>query len=393
VTAISTDVETVYVVLKTVEACNLACPYCYFFFKGDESFEKHPRIIPQSVVAATADFLLEGVNLLSLKRVCLSFHGGEPLLMPKHMFEAMCARFLGVLSPYVTVEFSIQTNGTLIDWEWLELLSMYEVGIGVSLDGPKFIHDRNRPAKANEQGSYDQVCAAIRMLQKAERDGLIPGFAVNSVISDGCTAELYLAHMVDELGLRSLDVIAPSMDWDCFDREQAEHVRKFYDDLVRLWLQRGDPTLQIGTFGSAMGTLLTDRGMNEREASLHNGVPTFTVRSDGTIGPDDALAPKSPEFSDTRCNVKGTGFAEFFEQPFWTKVAENYSSPQTPCQSCKFVRACGGGLQEHRHSSTDGFKRNSVYCSSHLAMYNGIYSYLVEHIDPHSIDLRLAGAA
>ena len=65
----------------------------------------------------------------------------------------------------VSVSHSFQTNGMLIDDAWCDLLIEEDVGVGVSIDGPKHLHDRNRLTRSG-QGTFDRTIAGVRQLRQ-----------------------------------------------------------------------------------------------------------------------------------------------------------------------------------------------------------------------------------
>jgi|HubBroStandDraft_2_1064218.scaffolds.fasta_scaffold74821_2 uncharacterized protein len=74
------EIRDLDVILKTVERCNIACKYCYFFFGGDTSYEQHPPYISRDTLQAVANFLKVGVTDLAIPRLKINFHGGEPMM-------------------------------------------------------------------------------------------------------------------------------------------------------------------------------------------------------------------------------------------------------------------------------------------------------------------------
>src|SRR5262249_9071329 len=93
------------------------------------------------------------------------WHAGEPMVLPVSFYEK-AFRLVDRLKPAgLTVTHSFQTNGTLITDEWCRFFSDEHVGVGVSIDGPKRLHDRNRVTRSG-QGTFDKAIAGIRLLHK-----------------------------------------------------------------------------------------------------------------------------------------------------------------------------------------------------------------------------------
>lgn len=132
------------IVLKTVERCNINCTYCYFFNGIDKSFKQHPPYISFETIKKITKFLKEGSKDLNIQRVRLGIHGGEPLMQKKTSFDEMCNYLRDELEPDVKVTLTLQTNGMLLDEEWINLIIKHNIGLGISIDGPKEYHDKYR---------------------------------------------------------------------------------------------------------------------------------------------------------------------------------------------------------------------------------------------------------
>jgi uncharacterized protein len=380
--------ESIYIVLKVAEVCNLDCPYCYFFYGGDESFQRRPKYISGQTLADVGSFVSQGIGECGTNHVSISFHGGEPLMLGKKRFVEMCDTLHRHISPLARLTLSMQTNGTLIDSEWIDIISAYEIGIGVSLDGPAHINDRMRINK-NGKGSHAAIVEGIRLLGMARNRGLIRGFAVNCVITPDSNAKEVFHHFVDELGVKVFDLAPPIMDWGNYDAKQVQFVTKFYEELLELWIARNDPCLRIGAFSGMLTALLTDGGAEAYSRARSHSMPTFTIRSDGSLCPDDALSPKSEAYRNTGLGVQNNTLKEFLQADFWREIHVAYVLPRGDCETCKWAGLCGGGLAEHRFAPGEGFARKSTYCDTRMAVCNGLYDYVQSILPVDSVERRI----
>jgi len=143
-------------------ACNLDCTYCFYLSKqkleggpggghmDDELLEQFVRNYIQSV---TAD------------EVVFSWQGGEPTLMGLNFFAKVVALQRKHAKPGQRVENDLQTNGTLLDEDWARFLKEHNFLVGLSIDGPREIHDHFRVTKHGEP-TFDKVFAAAQMLHR-----------------------------------------------------------------------------------------------------------------------------------------------------------------------------------------------------------------------------------
>jgi radical SAM protein with 4Fe4S-binding SPASM domain len=148
----------VLVILKATTACNLGCAYCYGEYGGKESGEM------LSVPTATA-FARQLPSILNEREVVeILWHGGEPTLVAPEVFAEIQQAFDDVLTPLGhSVSVSMQSNGFSISQQWRETIRRFDVGLGISMDGPVFLQDARRRTKRGTP-SGAEVAKTIRAL-------------------------------------------------------------------------------------------------------------------------------------------------------------------------------------------------------------------------------------
>ena len=147
------------IILKLTTACNLKCVYCSEGEREIENLEKEvfyklvdelPELL-KHVDDCTAEFL---------------FHGGEPLLYGRENILTLINYARENLKNYKT-KFLMQTNGTLIDDDWIRFFDDEQIEIGVSIDGYQEIHDENRRTKNNEP-TLKKILENLKKLREAK---------------------------------------------------------------------------------------------------------------------------------------------------------------------------------------------------------------------------------
>ena len=96
------------------------------------------------------------------------WQGGEPTMMGLDFFRRSVELVDRLKQPHQRIEYTIQTNGVLLDEDWAEFFKQNDVLVGLSVDGPRELHDRYRVDKRG-LGSFDRVMAAKHRLQHARR--------------------------------------------------------------------------------------------------------------------------------------------------------------------------------------------------------------------------------
>ncbi|KPK13400.1 MAG: anaerobic sulfatase maturase [Anaerolineae bacterium SG8_19] len=150
-------------VKPTGAICNLDCKYCFFLSKE--------MLYPGSRFRM-ADELLETYirQLLESHRipeVTIAWQGGEPTLMGLDFFKRSVELAEKYKKPGQRISHTMQTNGTKLDDDWCAFFKAHDFLIGLSVDGPKEIHDTYRVNKGGE-GSFDQVMRGWEYLRKHE---------------------------------------------------------------------------------------------------------------------------------------------------------------------------------------------------------------------------------
>ena len=157
---------TYHVLAKPTGAiCNLDCKYCFFLSKE--------MLYPGSRFRM-ADELLETYikQLLESQRgptVTVGWQGGEPTLMGLDFFKLSVEYAEKYKKPNQNIEYTIQTNGTKLDDGWAAFFKEHNFLVGLSVDGPRELHDAYRVNKGGE-GSFDQVMQGWEVLKKHEVD-------------------------------------------------------------------------------------------------------------------------------------------------------------------------------------------------------------------------------
>ena len=141
-------------------ACNLNCSYC-FFLKKQTLYPGSSFRMTEEVHEAYTRQLLEAHQI---PQVTVAWQGGEPTLMGLEFFRRTIALQAKYRKPGTCIENTLQTNGILLDDEWCRFFRDKNFLVGLSLDGPKELHDAYRKDKGG-QGTFDRVLRAARLLQ------------------------------------------------------------------------------------------------------------------------------------------------------------------------------------------------------------------------------------
>ena len=188
-----------YVMAKPAGArCDMACTYCYYSGKSDSEDGSGRAVMTDDTLET---FVRQYIQAQPVPRVCFTWHGGEPLLRGLPFYR----RVVELQHRYADgaeVSNSMQTNGLLLTPEWCRFLHDEGWLVGLSIDGPREVHDAHR-RDVGGRPTWDRVVRAARMLDEygVEWNAMA---AVNSLSAASPTA--FYRFFRDELRCRYLQL-------------------------------------------------------------------------------------------------------------------------------------------------------------------------------------------
>ncbi len=142
--------------------CNLDCDYCFYLSKATLPGSSGTGRMSDEVLELFIQQYIAGVTG---GEVVFSWQGGEPTLMGLGFFRKVVAVEKKHAKPGQTIQNDLQTNGMLITEEWCEFLKEHRFLVGLSIDGPKEIHDHYRVTKGRKP-TFDRVLHTAKLLRQ-----------------------------------------------------------------------------------------------------------------------------------------------------------------------------------------------------------------------------------
>jgi len=145
--------------------CNLGCSYCFFLdkellYEGDR-FRMSEGMLEK--------YIKQLIDVHATSQVTIAWQGGEPTLLGVEYYRRAIEFQDKYRKPGMTFLNTMQTNGTLLNDEWCEFFKQNAFLVGISIDGPKELHDAYRVNKRGE-GSFGKVMRGLRLLQRHDVD-------------------------------------------------------------------------------------------------------------------------------------------------------------------------------------------------------------------------------
>lgn len=143
-------------------ACNLGCQYCFFLSKENLYSARESPLMTEALLETYIRQLMQSAPG---PQVDVAWQGGEPMLRGLDFFRRSVELANKYRQPHQRVLHTIQTNGTLVDDEWATFFKQNNYLVGISIDGPRHLHDAYRVDKRNA-GSFDDVLRGWNCLRK-----------------------------------------------------------------------------------------------------------------------------------------------------------------------------------------------------------------------------------
>lgn len=290
---------------------------------------------------------------------------GEPCLIGPDTFDAWCTRARAVLGQIVKLHLVMQTNGTLLDSRWVHLLRKHRVSVGISMDGPKEIHDAVR-VDHRQGGSYDQVERGLRLLQEAQ----VP-FGIGCVIPLGADPLTVHQHFLG-LGSKQITYLMPHFTHDTIgpvhQRYGPTPCADFLIAVFDHWWFESTMELQINNLKDVARVIMGGQSHSE---AIGNGPPGYVfIEADGEMEGLDNLRACGHGLSRIKLNVRHADFLALLRTETMHSQAIFEGMPlAAACRGCPEGTTCAGGHLAHRYSLSRGFDNPSVWCGDLLKLF------------------------
>jgi uncharacterized protein len=334
------------VVLQATTFCNIACRYCYL-----PERDMHRRLDADQVATAFKN-ITDHFTLNS--DVQVAWHSGEPLTMAPDYYQKSMDVIRRIVSDDIRLTFEFQTNATLLTNKWAPLYMRPDVRFGISVDGPKFIHDRNRKCRSG-RGTFDRVKAAIDRLNAAEVQ-----FSVICVLDEQFldSPEIYEAFF-EENAIYEVSFNIPNregVNTFGFSNSIATHqrLREFYRYFVRKSMA-GTNRIRIFQVEDMLRKVASP---TEIYVQYHEHYPfrILTVNANGKFA---TFSPELAGFAHAKHGSFdiGTVFPEFsIDRRRVVLFRDDIAKGVARCKAeCDYFEVCGGGIPSTKYFDTETF--------------------------------------
>jgi uncharacterized protein len=356
-------------VLQPTPFCNINCDYCYLPNRSDRQ-RMSLRTIQAAVSMVLDGGLVEG-------RLCIVWHAGEPLVLPVSYYEEAFAAIEQTVKGRFEISHSVQSNGTLIDGSWCEFFKQQPVRIGLSIDGPAFLHDRHRKSRQGK-ATHAQTMRGAREL----REHGIPFHVIAVVSADSldhaeAIFRFFEEHEIHEVGFNVEELEGDHSFSSLEGNRAAERIEKFWQRLYEL-SESSSGSVEIREFQRAARAILTSsaEGPWEQRAQHNDLVLPFRILSVDCHGRVSTFSPELLGIRNARYNDFTFGQVGQHDlqairasEPFQRVATEVWRGVEACARTCEYFSVCGGGAPSNKYFENGSFaSTTTMYCRTSIQL-------------------------
>ncbi len=339
----TSDMEDIYNVLKTgihkqakiptimylnvSTYCNLACKYC-FIENSPLSSQKYEKMSFETAKIAIDKFLAE-LDKNEIVDSQIIFYGGEPLTN-WNVIKDIINYIQDEKKSDITL--TIITNGTLLNKEIISYLMSHHIGIGISIDGPKFINDKNRIFKSGSESVYEKAMNSIKLLND-----------MNSSYCVSATVTPDVVENEDEVLEWLIDNKIKNIFWNLYhystkDNNWEKHYNKMSDFILKSY-----KILKDNNIGEEKVQEQIEMFLNQT-FKFHScgavGLNQLTIKPNGDVC---ICQGDSRSYKNVVGNIVSDEISDILNNPKNAQWLKMYTIDNEKCKYCPAISVCGGG--------------------------------------------------
>jgi uncharacterized protein len=334
--------RTSLIIIQPTPFCNIDCKYCYLPHRNDKTLinpDRYKEIFHKLLRFPT---VLEDVTVV--------WHAGEPLVPGVSYYDAVFSNIAQSCPETLKLTHSFQTNGLLLNNEWYKLIQKWSVQIGLSIDGPRLIHDRFRTTRSGK-GTYDSCIKAIKGLRAAG----IP-FSVISVLTREAIRSpdelfsFYKEYDIHNVAFNVEEKEGAHKFSSLLDKFDESEIVIFFNRIVEL-MELNDFQIQIRELEETLTSILYHKsGPPINTLALPFGIITVAVNGDVFTFCPELAGFRNDTFPTFAIgNIFTHSYAELCRSEVLSRLTTEIDEGVELCRaSCDYFSLCGGGAPSNK---------------------------------------------
>lgn len=344
--------------------CNLDCAYCFYLPKE----QLYPGSASRMTDAVLERFVRQHIEAHQAPEVTFTWQGGEPTLMGLDFFKRAVELQRAHRKPGTQIRNAIQTNATLLDDAWCGFFAEHRFLVGVSLDGPRDVHDAYRRDRGGAP-TFDRVMAGIALLQKHQVDFNV--LACVHAASAGRGLEVYRflrdqarAPMIQFIPVVEREERGGASARSIAGRQYGEFLIAVFDE----WVRRDVGSVFVQIFDVALGVWFGQPSALCVFADTCGDA--LALEHDGDLYSCDHFVEPAFKLG----NIARTPLGELVASPRQLKFGlDKRDAMPRFCRECPVRFACNGGCPKDRILATpDGEPGLNYLCEGFRAFFTRV---------------------
>jgi uncharacterized protein len=337
--------------------CNLRCEYCFYLRKEAVFGNCRHRMSDEILEKMVSSFIG-----LDMRNHLFSWQGGEPTVMGLDFFK----KALALMEKYgkgKNVTNTLQTNGTLLNNEWAGVLHKYNFLVGLSLDGPAKIHDKNR-FDAGGKGTHAKVISAMELLKKNKVEFNILTLVNQANVRNPLEVYRYLKNLgikyhqyIECVEYTPEGKLAPfavsGLEW-------GEFICRIFDE----WYEKDRYNISVRLFDTVLTKLVEHRAI---ACNMGRDCRQYlVVEHNGDIYPCDFFVESRFKLG----NIMENSWEEVLESPLYEQFGKRKCASDEQCGNCQWLDLCAACCPKNRPDYLQDAKAVSELCTGWKMFYS-----------------------
>ncbi len=347
------------VVIQPTSFCNLDCDYCYL----------PDRHLKNQLSLDLIDPICQAIfdSPFTTQNFTICWHAGEPLAAPISFYQEAFKLIAECSAKYnhkqLYFNHSFQTNAILINQDWCDLFKEFNVDIGVSIDGPDYIHDVHRKTRTG-LGSHAAAMRGVGYLQKNEiAHNVIAVLTEDSVNYPDEIFNFFYDNNLRDVGFNMEETEGIHLKSSLEKEGVVERYRAF---IKRFWelTTQSQGEFQVREFEAICGLIYTEERLNHTDMNSPFVIVSIDNQGNFSTFDPELLSVKTEKYGDfVFGNISTDSFESICQTEKFLAIYHDMKAGVELCQqTCDYFGLCGGGAGSNKY-----WEKGTFNCSETIA--------------------------
>jgi uncharacterized protein len=348
------------VIIQPTSFCNIDCDYCYLPNRLSKHTFTLDLLDPIFQNLFTSNFVNENFTVV--------WHAGEPLSVPISFYESAFDKINNLNNKFnarnIIVSQGFQTNGTLLNQAWCNLIKQHQVKVGISLDGPAFIHNAHRKTRTGI-GTHASTIRGVTLLQNNNIDfHVITVLTQHSLDFPEEIFSFFVENGIKHIGFNVEEIEGIHQTSSLSRIGTGEKYYSFMKHFYEL-TKSTNGTLKVREFERIKSLIYSGEIVKQGQLSIPFTMINIDANGNFTTFCPELLTMKSPIYGDFILgNVLHDTFESILKTDKFQTINQDIKAGIEMCRStCEYFSLCGGGAPSNKYFENKSFRSSeTMFC-------------------------------